>query len=157
RYGVSPGDYDLLSTNRFLGDPLRPYGRVDIGADDDEWFIEDGWHAPERDGATTYRWAQQRAGFRLPLDHPPPFRVPVRLHAFSYPGAPAQTITIAANGRACTPLPVVADWQTIECTLDQHAWRTGVNQVVLAFAYATKPSDVGLGSDARALASAVDW
>ena len=27
RNGVSPGDYDLLSTNRFLADPLRPYGR----------------------------------------------------------------------------------------------------------------------------------
>jgi hypothetical protein len=30
---VSPGDYDLLWTNRFLADPLQPYGRVDVGAD----------------------------------------------------------------------------------------------------------------------------
>ena len=34
RNGVSPGEYDMLRTNRFLADPLQPYGRIDIGAPD---------------------------------------------------------------------------------------------------------------------------
>ena len=34
RHGVSPGDYDRLSTDRFIGDPLQPYGRVDVGNTD---------------------------------------------------------------------------------------------------------------------------
>jgi hypothetical protein len=60
RNGVSPGDYDLLSTNRFLADPLLPYGRVDVGAGD-EWLVVDGWHAPETEGSITYRWAASPA------------------------------------------------------------------------------------------------
>jgi hypothetical protein len=156
RNHVSPGEYDLLSTNRFLGDSLRPYGRVDVGGDD-EWLIEDGWHAAEHDGETTYRWVQQRAGLRIPLDHPAALRVQVRLHAFGYPGAPTQTVTIEANDRACAPLAVASDWRTIDCTLDEAAWRAGVNHVVLAFAFAARPTDVGVGPDLRLLSAAVDW
>ncbi|HWJ57525.1 MAG TPA: hypothetical protein VNR90_14900, partial [Vicinamibacterales bacterium] len=97
RNGVSPGDYDLLSTNRFLGDPLRPYGAVDVGNDGDEWLLGEGWHAAERDGAVTFRWAAAPATLRVPLDHAAPLRVQVRLHAFAYPNAPPQTLTIATD------------------------------------------------------------
>src|SRR6185503_154850 len=99
---------------RFLADPLRPYGRVDIGSKDDEWLIGEGWHAPEMDGAIEYRWAASPATLRIPLDHAAPLRVQVRLHSFAYPGAPPQTLTIHANGHACPALPVTPDWQTIE-------------------------------------------
>jgi hypothetical protein len=163
RNGVSPGEYDLLSTNRFLADPLQPYGRVDLGgsAPDggsyDQWLLGDGWHAPEKDGATTYRWAASPAILRMPLDHAAALRVQVRLHSFSYPGAPAQTLAIAANGHACLPLPVAPDWQTVECTLDQSSWRAGVNELELRFAYAQRPIDVGAGGDPRPLAAAIDW
>jgi len=156
RNRVSPGDYDLLSTNRFLSDSLQPYGRVDVGGDD-EWLIEDGWHAAEHDGGTTYRWGQQRAGLRIPLDHAAALRVQVRLHAFGYPGAPPQTVTIEANDRACAPIPVASDWHTIDCTLDKAAWHAGINHVVLVFAFAARPIDVGLGPDIRSLSGAVDW
>jgi hypothetical protein len=165
RNGVSPGDYDLLSTNRFLADPLRPYGSVDIGIEDD-WLLGEGWHAPERDGAVTFRWAASPATMRIPLDHAAPLRVQVRLHAFAYPGAPPQTLTLSANGapatdsakgHSCGPLPVTGDWQTIECTLDEASWRHGVNTLTLQFAYSQRPVDVGLGGDPRPLAAAVDW
>jgi hypothetical protein len=160
RNGVSPGDYDLLSTNRFLADPLQPYGRVDIGAEgpfSDEWVLAGGWHAPEKDGATTYRWAAAPAALRIPLDHAATLRVQVRLHAFVYPGAPPQTVTIAANAHDCGTMPIGAAWQTVECTLDRSAWRAGVNDVSLQFAYAQRPMDVGMGGDPRPLAAAIDW
>jgi hypothetical protein len=160
RNGVSPGDYDLLSTNRFLADPLQPYGRLDVGGEggvSDDWLLGDGWHAPEKDGATTYRWAAAPATLRIPLDHAAALRVQVRLHAFAYRGAPPQTLTIAANGHACAALPVGAEWQTVECTLDRSAWRGGVNELSLRFAYAQRPMDVGMGGDPRPLAAAIDW
>jgi hypothetical protein len=94
---------------------------------------------------------------RVPLDHTAGLRVEVRLHAFAYPGAPPQTITIAANSGACAPLLVPPRWQTVECTLDAPAWRTGVNRVALTFNYASRPVDVGLGGDTRPLSAAVDW
>jgi hypothetical protein len=155
RNGVSPGAYDLLSTDRFLGDRLRPYGRVDVGSDDD-WLIGDGWHAPEKEPAATFRWATSLATLWIPLDHAAPLRVQVRLRAFVFPGAPPQTLTLSANGKTCLPLPVTPDWQTVECTLDG-AWRAGVNELELRFGYAQRPIDVGAGGDLRPLAAAVDW
>jgi hypothetical protein len=156
RNGVTPADYDTLGTNRFLGDPLQPYGRVDLGLDDD-WLLGEGWHAAEREGPVTFRWAASLATLRLPLDHAAPLRVQVRLHAFGYPGAPPQSLTLSANGRSCAPLPVPADWQTVECALDATSWRAGVNLLELRFGYAQRPVDVGVGGDSRALAAAVDW
>jgi hypothetical protein len=163
RNGVSPGDYDLLSTNRFLADPLRSYGSVDVG-NGDEWLIGEGWHAPETEGASTFRWAASPATVRIPLDHAAPLRVQVRLHAFSYPGAPQQTLTLSANGKSCVPaepsgapLTVTPAWVTVECTLDAASWRAGVNELELRFAYTQRPVDVGLGGDVRPLAAAVDW
>ena len=162
RNGVSPGDYDLLATNRFLADPLQPYGRVDVGYEDpatgagDTWLLGDGWHAPERDGAVTYRWAASPATVRIPLDHAAPLRVQVRLRAFAYAGAPPQALTLAANGVACE-VPATPEWQTVECTLAEKAWRAGVNVLQLRFVYAQRPIDVGAGGDTRPLAAAVDW
>jgi hypothetical protein len=156
RNGVSPGEYDLLSTNRFLADPLKPYGGVDVGSGDD-WLIGDGWHAPEMDRAISYRWAASQASLKIPLDHAAPLRVQVRLHGFAYPGAPPQAVTIVANGHACGVLPVTPDWQTVECALDRNSWRAGVNDLELRFAYAQRPLDVGMGGDVRPLAAAVDW
>ncbi|HEY3884803.1 MAG TPA: hypothetical protein VGL62_06335, partial [Vicinamibacterales bacterium] len=156
RNGVSPGEYDVLWTNRFLGDPARQYGRLDIGSDDDP-FLEDGWQAPEHDGPITFRWAGAAAMLRIPLDHAAPLHIQIRLHAFSYPGAPGQTVTISANGRACAPVDVPADWATLDCDLDASAWRSGLNRVALNFGRAARPVDVGLGGDARPLAAAVDW
>ena len=172
RNGVSPGDYDLLRTNRFLSDPLRPYGALDVGVPDpldpgragDEWLLAEGWHAPEREAAATFRWASSPAALRIPLDRTAPLRVQIRLHAFAYPGAPPQTVTIVANAadgdagaHACGPLEVPAAWQTIECTIDRGAWRAGVNRVELRFAYAQRPVDVGAGGDTRPLSAAIDW
>jgi hypothetical protein len=161
RNGVSPSAYDLLSTNRFLADPLQPYGRVDIGTDD-EWLLGEGWHAVEHDGPATFRWAASPAVLRIPLDRAAPLRIQARLHAFGYPGSPAQAVTFAANpgtraGAACAPVAVSTGWETAECTLDARAWRAGVNVLELRFRYAQRPMDVGAGADARPLAAAVDW
>jgi Dolichyl-phosphate-mannose-protein mannosyltransferase len=155
RNGVSPSEYDLLSTNRFLSDPLQPHARIDIGAED-EWLVEEGWHAPEREGTVTYRWTMAAARLRVPLDHPDRLHVEIRLHAFGYPGAPPQTLVVAANGHACTPLPIGFAWQTVECLLDARAWRSGLNHLSLTFAWARSPAEVGLGGDSRILAAAID-
>ncbi len=154
--GLPPSDYDLLSANRFLSDPMRPYGRVDIGADD-EWLIGEGWHAAERDGSTTYRWAAGKAAVLVPLDHASALTVHVRLHAFAYAGAPGQTMTLVVNGIRHGPQPVQPDWETAEFATTEEPWKAGVNRVDLEFGSARPPSEVGLGGDARPLAAAVDY
>ncbi len=144
RGGVSPADYDLLSPARMLGDPLRPYGRVDLGGADDP-FLGDGWYAAERDGADTFRWASGRATVRLPLDHADSLKVQLRVRAFGYPGAPPQQCAIALNGRSLPAVSIGPAWQVVEFATGAHAWRAGVNRLALEFAWAARPADVGAG------------
>jgi hypothetical protein len=157
RTGLAPSDYDLVWSSRFLGDPAQPYGRVDLGPTDAMW-LGDGWHNPERlpDGAT-FRWARESATLRLVLDHPATLRVQIRARAFSWPSAPSQHLRLSVNGQALEPVEVPADWAVLERVVPAAAWRTGANAVVLTFDRATRPSDVGQGSDTRPLAAAVDY
>ena len=154
--GVSPADYDLLRTNRFLSDPLRPYGRIDVGSDD-EGMIGDGWYGPEREDSTTYRWAGPQAEVRVPLDRAAALRIDVRVHAFNFPGAPPQILTISTPRAQCAPVTVGSGWGVAQCVLDRGAWRAGVSRLTLSFSRAERPMDVGMGGDARQLAAAVDY
>jgi hypothetical protein len=156
RSGVSPARYDLLSPNRFLADPARQYGRVDLGLDDGA-LIASGWHAAERDGSTTFRWAEGRASLLVPLDRAAPLRVQVRLRAFAYAGAPGQAVSLVVNDASFGPVPVASDWQVVEWTTPAGAWRGAVNHVSLVFERAARPADVGGGGDTRTLAAAVDY
>lgn len=153
---VSPARYDLLSVRRFLGDPVRPYGRIDIGSDD-QWLVGEGWHQPELEGAASFRWAMSRALVLVPLDHADDLRVQIRLHAFGFPGAEEQKLTVTVNGRAHGPVPVSPGWHTAEVVAGRDAWRAGVNRVSLDFAWERRPADVGLSGDPRLLAAAVDY
>lgn len=153
---LSPGRYDLLSVNRFLGDPLRPYGRIDLGGDDG-WLIGEGWHQPEQEGPVTFRWATGNASVFVPLDHADDLRVQVRLHAFGFPRAPEQSLTVIVNGHPHGPMSISSDWNTSEVLTRRDVWRAGVNRVSLTFAWERRPADVGLGGDARPLAAAVDY
>jgi hypothetical protein len=156
RNGVPPSRYDLFSANRFLGDPLTPYGRLDIGSND-EWFVEDGWHAPEREGTASFRWSTALGRVLMPLDHAAALRVQIRLHALAFPGAPAQALTLVINGREHGPLRVEPGWHTAEIDVPEESWRAGVNRVDLRFEWEKAPSDVGLGNDSRPLAAAIDY
>ena len=86
RNGVSLGAYDLLAPLSFLGDPIRPYGRVDIGTAD-EPFLLDGWYPSERDGDISFRWASQRAGVIVPLNFPDDLDLQIRLRGFRADGS----------------------------------------------------------------------
>ena len=156
RNGVSPARYDLFSVNRMLRDPLRPYGRIEIGVDDD-WLIDEGWHAQEREGPLTFRWATGGATLLAPLDHPDDLRLLIRLHAFGFPGAPEQTLNVVINGHVHGPVAVSPAWHTSEFLIRREVWRAGVNRIQLRFAWERRPSDVGLGGDTRPLAAAVDF
>jgi hypothetical protein len=156
RNRLRPSDYDLLSANRFLSDPLRPYGRVDVGSDD-EWLLGGGWHGPERDGAITYRWAASPAFISIPLDRAATLIVQVRVHAFKYAGWTGQTLTLRINEATYGPLPVAEGWETLQFATAKESWRPGVNRVALEFGSARSPADVGMGGDTRPLAAAVDY
>ena len=153
--GVTPAEADRLWPTRFLGDPARPYGRIDIGGDD-EWAIGEGWYTAEQERASTYRWAWRVAGVRLALDHAALLRVQIRVKAFTWSGAGPQALILAVNGNVQPPIAVPPEWQTIEQVVPQDHWRAGVNRLLLTFTEGQRPADVGVSGDRRELAAAVD-
>lgn len=155
RNRVSPAAYDRLGPALFLGDPLRPTGRIDIG-NDDGLLIGEGWFPPEREGDTTFRWASRDAHILLPLARTAPLTVLIRARAFGYPGAPPQSVTLHVGGAAFGPVTLSPDWQDLTVETPAEAWTTGLNRVRIAFSQAVTPASVGLGGDTRALAAAVD-
>ena len=95
RNGVAPWRFDLLRPYRFLGDPRRPYGRIDTGSSGDAVYLADGWFDPEQEAAASFRWATSAADVLVPLDHAAPLTVQLRIHAFGYAGAPGQTVNVS--------------------------------------------------------------
>jgi hypothetical protein len=159
RNDVPISAYDLLAANRFLGDPLRPYGRIDVGQDDDGdgHLLTGGWHGAERSGEVTFRWATGRADMLVPLERTANLRVQVRAQAFNYPGAAPQTLTLSVNGAMTDAIAVPPEWTTVVVDVPADRWRAGVNRVELVFGRENRPADVGLGGDPRLLAAAVDY
>ena len=96
RNGVTPAEADMFWPNRFLADPVRPYGRIDLGGDD-AMLLATAGIGRSGDG-TTFRWASREATVRVALDHAATLRVQVRGLAFTYPDAPPQTLTVSVNG-----------------------------------------------------------
>lgn len=157
RNDVPIGAYDLLDANRFLSDPLRPYGRIDVGGPGDHIWLETGWHAPEQSGPVTFRWAEASAGMLIPLDHAAALRVQIHALPFDYDGAPAQVVRLIVNGTAGPEATLEPGWTTTVLEVEKGLWRAGVNRLQLAFARGTRPVDVGKGDDSRMLSAAVDW
>ena len=155
REGVAPFRYDFFAFP-MLGDPTRPYGRVDIGLHDDA-YLGDGWYqADTQPDGTTARWSRGTAEVLLPLDHPAPLIVQLRLKPFSYPGA-SQNLAVRVNGRSFGPFPLGADWQRVDFPTDASVWRAGVNRVQLVWMGAAVPAAVGMGNDTRELGGATDY
>jgi hypothetical protein len=154
--GLSPADYDLGWGLRILSNPKRPYGKIDLGEADATW-VEDGWYPPERRQETSFRWATRTATLKLFLDHSATLRVQTRALALSWPGAPAQSLTLLVNGHPQPAVAVSPDWTVLEQQVPADEWRRGLNRLTFSFSRETRPLDVGLGNDARTLAAAVDY
>jgi hypothetical protein len=154
RHHVSPAAYDLPTTS-FMGDSIRPFGRIDVGGDD-RAFLLAGWYTPEREGALSFRWATQQAAVTVPLAFAADLDLQLRIRAFALPGGPGQAVTIDTGAGRFGPLPIGTEWQTLVVAIPREAWRPGPNQVVLTFASVGRPSAIG-GGDTRDLAAAVDF
>ncbi len=153
--GVAPGRFDRLRPNRFLGDPSRPYGRIDVGADDTDYLMS-GWHGAEGDAALTFRWATDEVSLIVPLAAPADLWLQVQAAPFDAPGLPPQQMTAIVNGQAMPAVTLAPGWQRVEIATTLSTWHAGINHVTLRFARASRPSDAG-GADTRLLSAAVDY
>jgi hypothetical protein len=153
--GVSPAQFDLLRPNRFLGDPTRPYGRIDIGLDDRD-YLDAGWYDAERADALTFRWVGQLASLVIPLAEPAPLWLQIQAAPFDAPGLPPQMLTVHINDAALEPARLESGWQRLELATEASIWHSGINHVELRFSRQTRPADVG-GTDGRLLSASIDY
>ena len=153
--GVTPDRFDRLRPNRFLGDPARPYGRIDIGSGDAD-YIGTGWHGGERDGDLTFRWTEGTATVVIPLDHAAPLLLQIQLRPFEADGLAPQTVTAVVNGAPLPAATLTGGWQRVEIPTTADVWHSGINHVSLVFGRETRPADLG-GGDGRRLAAAIDF
>jgi hypothetical protein len=157
RTGLAPGRYDRLSAE-FLSDASRPYGKIDIGGNDEDHLLG-GWHGIETDpDGTTWRWTSDASTLLVPLDHPAPLLLQARIVPFTYSTSPDVSVGARVNGRRYGPIRVPAGgWQRIEIPVEARAWKAGVNVVEWLWMNAAAPSTVGLGADTRVLGARVDF
>jgi hypothetical protein len=122
-------DYDLVDAGSFLGDPNQPYGRIDVGAAGDTVYVREGFSDSERDGPTTYRWADDGAALIIPLRRSARLRVELRLRTAAGADAPPLQVTVRINDHAFGPVAAPVDWQTIAFVTERDVWRTTINRV----------------------------
>ncbi len=81
-----------------------------------------------------------------------------RAWAFSWPGAPEQTVTLFVNGARVNGAGLGATPRVVTFVVPGMLWRSGENEIRFAFAWAESPKEKAPPSDdERRLAAAFDW
>lgn len=129
--------------------------RLDMGAAGNEPYLGAGWDARTDEqpyGATAHWVTGREAELYLPLSAPQAATLRLNIAPLSFPGAPAQTVTIAVNGApVLTNHPLADGWQTVEAAVPAAATTAGANRVRLTFGRADSPRDVFPDPASRAM------
>lgn len=128
---------------------------IDVGVTDDA-FLADGWHAAERGGDISFRWARAQAVVLLPRLPSTRARIRLRLQPFAAPGTVSQTVRIQIGEKIVGPVTLETGWTWIEFDVDAPVLTRSAARMTLLFDHAARPSSAGTNRDDRDLAAAVD-
>jgi len=120
----------------------------------------EGWGRNEEIAGTTANWAVARqARLFVPLRDMGDYTLTIGALALAYPGSPPQTMTVQVNGhRLPERLALAPAWTPYTVTVPARLLHSGLNEIVLEFAWTAVPGKVLPGStDPRPLAAAVDF
>jgi hypothetical protein len=140
-------DQDGVQAYRVRQPVGQPDFEVDLGTAGAAAYRGEGWHDDEQLFGATANWASARqARLFLPVrfDGPAPaYRLSLRAHPFTYPGAPPQTMRALLNGQAVgAPVTLVADWKTYQFDVPAGVAASGLNRLTLEFDWTARPRDV---------------
>jgi len=148
-------EQDGYRAYRVVPPPIAFPFRVDVGTPGAEPYLGRGWdvRTDEQPYNATANWASDRtAELYLPLDAAKDATLRLAIAPLSYPGAPAQKLTLYVND-----VPVLRDhalapgWQTVEANVPAPATRRGPNRVRLEFTSAASPRAVFPDAASRAV------
>ncbi len=118
--------------------------QIDFGTEGARLYQGEGWSRDEVIGDASANWSESTsARVFVPLRQIGDYEMSFRALAFSYEGAPEQTLEVIVNGhRLPDRFSIGSSWQTYGVTLPGEYLKSGLNEVVVDFAYAASPSEV---------------
>jgi hypothetical protein len=126
---------------------------IDFGTDGARLYRGEGWSRDEVIGEATANWSDNtEARILFPLRLLGDYRMTFNALAFSYEGAPQQTISVIVNGhRLGEVLSVGPYWEEFGVVLPEEYLKVGLNELSLHFAFAHSPrvvlpADFGIGN-----------
>jgi hypothetical protein len=117
---------------------------IDFGTEGARLYQGEGWSRDEVIGDASANWSESTSGrVFVPLRQVGDYEMSFRALAFSYEGAPEQTLDVILNGhRLPERFSIGSSWETHAVTLPGEYLKSGLNEVVLDVAYAASPSVV---------------
>lgn len=114
---------------------------VDLGQAPDSMYLGEGWSHRETIQGASARWLDGVvARLYLPVRQPAEHVLTFSALPFRYPGAPAQTLTVAVNGRIVGTLPLQESWAEYSVTVPAAALHRGANTVELRPSHRRSPA-----------------
>ncbi|HEV8578435.1 MAG TPA: sulfatase [Thermoanaerobaculia bacterium] len=148
-----------LAADLDLAEVEREPGLVDLGTSAARPLLRRGWSQDETDGNRTFVWSdgpESEIEFFLAA----PRHLPLSLQGapYQFPGAPAQEISLALNGRPAGRIGNINGRLDAGLTLQRQHLRAGMNRLVLRYAWTRSPVEAtgGNSGDSRRLAMAWD-
>lgn len=123
--------------------PLPAKLQVNFGSDAAKLYQAEGWDRDEEIGGAQANWAnRQSARILVPIRDVADYQLTLRALPFEYPNSPAQTIEILANDQSVFKSEMKSGWENYSVTIPSRDLHSGVNDIVLRFAYAARARDV---------------
>jgi hypothetical protein len=117
---------------------------IDFGAEGALLYQGEGWSRQEVIGDASANWSESTtARVFVPLRESGDYEMSFRALAFAYDGAQEQTLEVIVNGhRLPERFTIGPSWESYNLTVPGDYLKSGLNEVILDFAYAASPRDV---------------
>ena len=152
RYGTSLVQYDQLGG--------REYSNllIDLGEEHDGQFLTTGWSERERERGMSFRWAvTAESRLVVPVRRRADHLLEFRAQPFTYPGAPAQSVSISVNGEVVAEYELEAGMTEYRVEVPSQYVGRNLNEIRFQYGYARSPLEVGVSADPRPLAVRFDY
>lgn len=136
-------DRDGVVAYRVKQTDLPPKLQINLGAAAAKLYQAEGWDRDEEIAGAQSNWAnRQTARLLIPTRDIADYQLTLRALPFEYPGSRAQSMEIVANEQPIQKFEMKSGWENYSVTIPARALHSGINDIVLRFAYAARARDV---------------
>lgn len=123
--------------------PLPAKQQINFGTDAAKLYQAEGWDRDEDIADARANWAnRQTARILVPVREPSDYQLTLRALPFTYPNSSTQTMQVLVNEQAIQKFEMKSGWENYTAAVPARALHSGVNDIVLRFAYAARARDV---------------